>query len=244
MGFSTEVTDYLGSDVLANRPVAPNIETSCGAVYFASDVRRAFIWNSPGSAWDNLALVPTASGLVISDGTVLATATLGAGLGLSGGTTLSNTGVLSFGGDAGTIHIGAGLSEASNTLSNTGVLSIGGATGALVLGTNLSLSGNTLDASPGAGGVASVTDGTHTVGTGGTLHIGAGLTLDSGGSLTTGGAGVPGAGLVSSNGTALVDTTIVGGSWSSNTLTITGGAGAGFALAAAILATASMRGFF
>ena len=84
MGHSTVITDYLGSGPIADRPAAPNIENGCGAIWFASDVRQASIWNSPGSAWDNLALVPTSPGLVITDGTVLASGTIGQGLTLAG----------------------------------------------------------------------------------------------------------------------------------------------------------------
>ena len=122
-----------------------------------------------------------AGGVVISNGTSLAPATLGSGLTLSSGTlsaagnwsaaavntlgtgitvnagTISATGtagVTSLGGATGAIAAGAGITVSAGTISATGtagVSSIGGTSGAITLGTGLAIASGTLSASGGGG---------------------------------------------------------------------------------------------
>ena len=96
-------------------------------------------------------LLNGASGLVVSNGTTLAAATIGTGVSLNAGNTLLNTGVLTFGAVAGAVVLGANLSMTGQTLEvsvpATGVTSFGAATGAVVLGANLSMTGQTLEVS-------------------------------------------------------------------------------------------------
>lgn len=104
-----------------------------------------------------------------------------------------------------------GLSWTDGTLENTGVLTIGSLSGTVTIGPHLSNSGGSLDA----------------VGFGTMSSFVAGKSL-SGGTVTNGGTVdvTPiTAGLVSSNGTILEATTLVGATWLSGTLTVTGGIG-------------------
>lgn len=46
------LTQYLGSDVLANRPETPNIVEGALALYHATDTGEIFKWNNDESAWE------------------------------------------------------------------------------------------------------------------------------------------------------------------------------------------------
>ena len=145
MGHSTVIIDYLGVGVLASRPAVPNIETGCGALWFSTDVIRPSLWT--GSSWLDIVGAAPAAGLVSSDGTIFEATTLGAGLGWASGT-LTNTGVITFGGTGGPIVLGAKLSMTGNTLEvgagAGGVVSVGGAAGTIGTTGNISVVSNTL----------------------------------------------------------------------------------------------------
>ena len=173
--YDSRIIAYLGEGVAASRPASLNIASTALGIYYATDTKTLSLWN--GSGWDTLIALASAiaAGVVSSNGTVLEGTTLGAGLSWSSDT-LSNTGVLQIGTDAGTIHVGGGLSEASGTLSNTGVLVFGGVTGTVTLGAGVSMAGQTLSATGSGGSVTAVAAGTG-------LEVGSG----PGGTITTSG---------------------------------------------------------
>lgn len=93
----------------------------------------------------------------ITASNVVYSLTPGAGIEIVGGQTptISNTGVLSFGGETGDIELtqGSGIGVSGTTITNLGVLSLGGQTGDLVLeaGAGISVSGlNVTNIDPGS----------------------------------------------------------------------------------------------
>jgi hypothetical protein len=54
MAASSNIVDYIGSDVIANRPAAPATPTGGGAFYYATDTGVLYVWDKIAAAWDTV----------------------------------------------------------------------------------------------------------------------------------------------------------------------------------------------
>lgn len=115
---SRTIGEYLGADILANRPVTPDVVAGCSALYYATDTTEFFAWD--GSAWANAGAAPGPSILQSASASVASAAT---GITLPGAPTpgnlmicvYHNAGTLSVNANTGWQRLGTGGATSNNT---------------------------------------------------------------------------------------------------------------------------------